>query len=115
VKSSAFIVDSTSAPVASLFIVSTWIGFEIGLIQDGLNVIGSTANAYDVFLNTIPYRFYPIAVLFFVFFTSYTERDFGPMLKAERRAFFEGKHSSDTAKVNALQLITMKYSAAVKK
>jgi Na+/H+ antiporter NhaC len=97
----AFIVDSTSAPVASLFIVSTWIGFEIGLIQDGLNVIGSTANAYDVFLNTIPYRFYPIAVLFFVFFTSYTERDFGPMLKAERRAFFEGKHSSDTAKVNA--------------
>jgi Na+/H+ antiporter NhaC len=96
----AFIVDSTSAPVASLFIVSTWIGFEIGLIQDGLNSVGINENAYDVFLSTIPYRFYPIAVLFFVFFSSYTQRDFGPMLKAERRALHEGKLVSDDAKVN---------------
>jgi Na+/H+ antiporter NhaC len=100
----AFIVDSTSAPVASLFIVSTWIGFEIGLIQDGLNIIGMNENAYDVFLSTIPYRFYPIAVLFFVFFSSYTQRDFGPMLKAERRAFNEGKLQSDDVKAERFAL-----------
>ncbi|MDP2303709.1 MAG: Na+/H+ antiporter NhaC family protein [Ignavibacteria bacterium] len=82
----AFIVDSTSAPVTSLFIVSTWIGFEIGLIQDGLKLISSTENAYDVFLQTIPYRFYPIAMIFFVFLISFTKRDYGAMYKAEMRA-----------------------------
>lgn len=82
----AFIVDSTSAPVASIMIVSTWIGFEIGLIQDGLRLINSDANAYDTFIQTIPYRFYPIAMIFFVFYSTYVQKDFGPMLDAERRA-----------------------------
>jgi len=91
----SFIVDATAAPVASIFIVSSWIGFEIGLIQDGLNSIGSTENAYNVFLQTIPYRFYPIAMLIFVFMVSYFERDFGPMLTAERRSVTTGKVSRD--------------------
>lgn len=82
----AFIVDATAAPIASIFIISSWIGFEVGLIQEGLITIGSTENAYSVFIETIPYRFYPIALIFFVFFLSYTQRDFGPMLKAERNA-----------------------------
>jgi len=82
----AYIVDSTAAPVASLVIVSSWIGFEVGLISEGLNAIGSNQSAYDVFLQTIPYRFYPIAALVFVFLTSYLNRDFGPMYKAEMRA-----------------------------
>lgn len=91
----SFIVDATAAPVASIFIVSSWIGFEIGLIQDGLNAIGSAENAYNVFLQTIPYRFYPIAMLIFVFMVSYYERDFGPMLSAERRSVTTGKVSRD--------------------
>lgn len=94
----AFIVDSTSAPVTSLFIVSTWIGFEIGLIQDGLRTIASTENAYDVFLRTIPYRFYPIAMIFFVFITSYMKRDYGPMYHAEVRAS-NGQVSRPGAKI----------------
>lgn len=92
----AFIVDATSAPVASIFIVSSWIGYEVGLIQDGLNTIGSSLNAYSVFLDTIIFRFYPLAMLFFVFFIAYTKRDFGSMLKAERRAVKEGKVSNST-------------------
>ena len=87
----AYIVDSTAAPIASVVIISTWIGYELGLIGEGLKVIGWSESAYDVFLSTIPYRFYPIAALFFVFITSYLERDFGPMLKAERRARKTGK------------------------
>jgi Na+/H+ antiporter NhaC len=89
----AFIVDATAAPVASVFIVSSWIGYEIGLIQQGLNSIGSAENAYDVFIQTIPYRFYPIAMLLFVFFNSYLQRDFGSMYRAEMRALKEGKVS----------------------
>ena len=87
----SFIVDATAAPVASVFIISSWIGYEVGLIQDGLTMIGSDANAYTTFLATIPFRFYPIVMLFFVFLISYTGRDFGPMHKAEKRALIEGK------------------------
>jgi Na+/H+ antiporter NhaC len=87
----SFIVDATAAPVASVFIISSWIGYEVGLIQDGLIMIGSDANAYTTFLATIPFRFYPIVMLFFVFLISYTRRDFGPMYKAEKRALIEGK------------------------
>ncbi|MCH8034427.1 MAG: Na+/H+ antiporter NhaC family protein [Bacteroidetes bacterium] len=98
----AFIVDATAAPVASIFIISSWIGYEVGLIQDGLTMIGSDANAYATFLATIPYRFYPIVMLFFVFLISYLQRDFGPMYKAERRALVEGKlfNGEDKAKTD---------------
>ena len=98
----SFIVDATSAPVASIFIVSSWIGYEVGLIQDGLNAIGSNLNAYSVFLDTIIFRFYPIAMLFFVFLVSITNRDFGSMLKAERRVVREGKVSASTSSINKL-------------
>ncbi len=100
----AYIVDSTAAPVASLVIISTWIGYELGLIAEGLKTIGSTENAYDVFLKTIPYRFYPIAAIFFVFLTSFLQRDFGPMLKAEIRARREGKLTSDDSEIKTLEL-----------
>ncbi len=82
----AYIVDSTAAPVASIVIISTWIGYEVGLISDGLQSINSTQNAYDVFIASIPYRFYPIAAIFFVFLTSYLGRDFGAMYKYEKKA-----------------------------
>jgi Na+/H+ antiporter NhaC len=95
----AFVVDSTAAPVASIFIVSSWIGYEIGLIQDGLAIINSDINPYELFLQTIPYRFYPIAMLLFVFLIGYSQRDFGPMLKAEKRALLEGKVIRDDAVV----------------
>ncbi len=98
----SFIVDATSAPVASIFIVSSWIGYEVGLIQDGLTAIGSDLNAYSVFLDTIIFRFYPIAMLFFVFLVSATGRDFGSMLKAERRAIKDGKISSASSSISAI-------------
>ncbi len=96
----SFFVDATAAPVASIFIVSSWIGYEVGLIQNGLNTIGSSENAYDIFLKTIPYRFYPILMLIFVFFTAFFQRDFGPMYKAEKRAVEEGKLNRDNATIS---------------
>ncbi|MFC2103666.1 Na+/H+ antiporter NhaC family protein, partial [Bacteroidota bacterium] len=58
--------------------------------------IGSEASAYSTFLETIPYRFYPIAMLFFVFLISWSQRDFGSMRKAEKRAILENKVSADS-------------------
>lgn len=99
----AYIVDSTAAPIASIVLISTWIGYELGLINDGLRSIGSDANAYDVFLQTIPYRFYPIAAMFFVFLTSVMRRDFGPMYKAEKRASLTGQLTEKDAKIEGLK------------
>lgn len=87
----SFIVDAGAATVASVFIVSTWIGYEVGLIADGLRMIGSSEEPYSVFLQTIPYRFYPIFTLILVFLIAWMNRDFGPMLAAERRARTTGE------------------------
>ena len=79
----AFIIDATAAPIAGLAIISTWIGLEVGLINDSFNQIGVKVDAFGVFLNTIPFRFYNILILVFVVFTTVMLRDFGPMRKAE--------------------------------
>jgi Na+/H+ antiporter NhaC len=93
----SFIVDAGAATVASVMIISTWIGYEVGLIEQGLKMIGSTEEPYAVFLQTIPYRFYPIFTLLLVFLIGFMGRDFGPMLAAERRARSTGKVLRDGA------------------
>ncbi len=96
----AYIVDSTAAPIAAIAVISTWVGFEISLIGDALRTAASQStdpaaaaqllqgaqNPFNVFLHSIPYLFYPILTLAFVLMVALTGRDFGPMLKAERRA-----------------------------
>lgn len=93
----SFIVDAGAATVASIMIISTWIGYEVGLIEQGLKIINSSEDAYAVFLQTIPYRFYPIFTLILVFLVGFMGRDFGPMLVAERRARTTGKVMRDGA------------------
>lgn len=80
----AYIVDSTAAPVATLALVSTWVGFEVGLIGDGLAKAGMTTDPYAFFLEGWAYRFYPILTVVFVGAIALSGRDFGPMLAAER-------------------------------
>jgi len=87
----AYLVDSTAAPVAGLAVISTWIGVEIGFFNDQLDYLqGVATNGYDFFFQILPYRFYCIFALALVFLVAFTGRDFGPMLKAERRALKEG-------------------------
>ena len=95
----AYLVDSTAAPVAAIVPISTWVGYEISLIADGLRIAAeqqaatpalaeslATASPFTVFIATIPYRFYPLLALVFVFLTSALGRDLGPMARAEARA-----------------------------
>ena len=82
----AYIVDSTSAPVVAVAFVTTWIGAELSYIQDGINAIGLDASAYSVFFHSLAYSFYPFLTLGFVLMIILSGRDFGPMLKAERKA-----------------------------
>ena len=84
----AYIVDSTAAPVATVAVVSTWIGYQIGLLDDVF--ADSGLSGYDLFLDILPYSFYSFFTLFFVLVVAVTMRDFGPMARAERRAVHEG-------------------------
>jgi Na+/H+ antiporter NhaC len=82
----AYIVDSTAAPVTSVSPISTWIGYEIGLIGTAFAAIGLEWSPYTAFLASIPYRFYPLLALVLGFTIAATRKDFGPMQKAEQRA-----------------------------
>jgi len=97
----AYVVDSTAAPVSSLALVTTWIGFEVGLINEAISTIdGLSLSGYGVFLESILYRFYPWLALIFVLAIAVTDREFGPMYDAEKRARETGEVLGESAKVD---------------
>ncbi|EAL4139235.1 Na+/H+ antiporter NhaC family protein [Campylobacter upsaliensis] len=88
----AFIIDSTAAPVAGIAIISTWIGLEVSLIKNAYASIGiDNISAFGIFVETIPYRFYNIFMLFFVALTAIMRREFGSMYAAQIRAKTTGQ------------------------
>jgi len=97
----AYLVDATAAPVAGLAIISTWVAGEIGFIQKGFVEAGypEAVNGFDLFVASIPYRFYVLLALVFVFLVALGRRDFGPMLHAEREALAGRQHDRSLALV----------------
>jgi Na+/H+ antiporter NhaC len=90
----SFLVDATAAPVASISPVSSWVGFEVDLIQAELDKIvervgtadiGIKTSGFAVFLQSIKYRYYPIHMLVIILMLIIAERDFAGMLIAERK------------------------------
>jgi len=94
----AYLVDSTAAPVSTIAVITTWIGFQVGLIDSAIQGLdGLNHTPYMLFLQSIPYSFYPFLAIFFVFLVIYTGKDFGPMYKAEVRARQSGEVISSSA------------------
>lgn len=93
----SFIIDSTSAPVSGIALISSWIAVEIISIEKGLEIVGSNTNGFSLFVNSIPFTFYCLFAISFVFVNSLIGKDFGPMLKAEQRAL-RGQTISDESK-----------------
>lgn len=86
-----------AAPSASLFI-SDWIALKIGMISQGLLAAGLiNVSLMSAYISSIPYNLYSIFTLAFVGMIVITGLDYGPMLKAERRAIKTGKFCSDEA------------------
>jgi len=79
----AYLVDSTAAPIASIALITTWVGAELSYIQDGIKQLNLDETPYMVFLNSLQYAFYPIFTLGFILILIFSGRDFGPMRKAE--------------------------------
>jgi Na+/H+ antiporter NhaC len=97
----AYIVDSTAAPISTLAFVTTWIGYQVGLLGTAIEGIeGFSQGAYSVFLSSLPYNFYPFLALFFVFLIAYSRYDFGPMYEAEKRARETGEVLGTEAQVD---------------
>lgn len=90
----AYMVDSTAAPISTVALVSTWVGYQISLFETQAEA--SSTTPYDLFLSMLPYSFYSFFTIFFVLAIAVTCRDFGPMLTAERRAV-KGKLLRDGA------------------
>ena len=82
----AYLIDSTAAPVAGLSLLSTWVAIEIDYIHEGLLSLPLETNiqAMDLFVGSIPYRFYVLSALLFIPVLALTGRDFGPMWRAEK-------------------------------
>ncbi len=87
----AFIVDSTSSPIAGLALLSTWVAYEMSVIREGFAHLGNavpveTAAPFSWLVMSLPYRFYNWFVLLLVFLVVWRMRDWGPMLTAEKAA-----------------------------
>lgn len=53
-----YIVDSTSSAVACVALVSTWIAFQLSMIEEGYRLAGHAVNPYAAFLQSLPYNFH---------------------------------------------------------
>ena len=79
----AFLVDATSAPIAGLAVVSTWIAYEVSLLGAVGQELGIAKSGYSMFFDALSFRFYCLLMITFVFLHILMGRDFGPMKNAE--------------------------------
>ena len=91
----AFLVDATSAPIAGLAVISTWIAFEVGLLGEIGATLGVGKSGYAMFFDALSFRFYCLLMIAFVFAHIFLNRDFGPMKTAQERANAEGPNGAD--------------------
>ncbi len=85
----SYLVDSTAAPVAAIAFVTTWIGAELGYIENAISNIApirESEGVFSIFISSLQYSFYPIFTLIFIFILIMKSRDYGPMLRAEKKA-----------------------------
>ncbi|KAL0212833.1 hypothetical protein RCL1_006459 [Eukaryota sp. TZLM3-RCL] len=82
----SFILDSMGSSPTSIFIVTSWVGFELALIKEELLQNQVEYDSFMFYLESIPYAFYPIMAIIFVAIIVLSGRDFGPMYTAEVEA-----------------------------
>ena len=81
----AWILDSTSSPVAILIPFIGWGVYIMGLIQAEFDNLGVKASDYTTFVQAIPFQFYAILAILMIPLIAVTKFDFSQMKKAEIR------------------------------
>src|SRR5699024_7852004 len=96
----AYLVDATAAPVATVALVSTWIGAMVGFIADAeAKMPNFNESAYAVFISSLTYNFYAFFTILFVLIIAWSGRDFSTMLKS-RINLYKAKHDPTLDKYN---------------
>ena len=80
----SYIVDSTSSPIACIAFISTWIAYQLSMIQEGLKQLGIKDNPYVLFFHSIPYNFYCLFTLALVILVIWKDINIGYMANAEK-------------------------------
>jgi tetracycline resistance efflux pump len=88
----SYILDSTSAPKCILIPLNAWGAFVIGLLA-----AQNMENPVRTIISSMPFNFYAIIALLLVLFVVITQKDIGPMKKAEIRVKQENKLLRDGA------------------
>jgi Na+/H+ antiporter NhaC len=88
----AYIGDSISAPTCILIPLNAWGAYIMGLIA-----AQGFENPFNVMVHAFPYNFYPMLALALVLVVVLSQKDVGPMKKAEERARKTGKVLRDGA------------------
>ncbi|MER2090795.1 MAG: Na+/H+ antiporter NhaC family protein [Sporosarcina sp.] len=81
----AWIIDSTSSPVAVLIPFIGWGVYIMGLIKNEFDLLNITTSEFSTLVQVIPFQFYAILAVLMVPLVAMTKLDFGPMARAERR------------------------------
>ncbi len=102
----AYLVDSTTAPIAGLAVVSTWIGYEVGLFTEVANSLEIQRDGYSMFFDALGFRFYCMMTIIFVIANAISGVDYGPMRKAQIRARRTGADDSGDAKIKTSRVFT---------
>lgn len=82
----AFILDSTSSPVAILVPFIGWGVYIMGLLQKEFTALGLETSDWQAFIQAIPFQFYAFLAIFIVPLVAIKKLDFGPMADAEAQA-----------------------------
>lgn len=82
----AWILDSTSSPVAILIPFIGWGVYIMGLIQSEFDNLGVKASDYTTFVQAIPFQIYAILAIIMIPLIAFTKIDFFQMKKAEQKA-----------------------------
>lgn len=80
----AWILDSTSSPVAILIPFIGWGVYIMGLIQAEFDNLGVMESDYTAFVQAIPFQRYAILAIIMIPLVAFTHKDFSLMKKAEQ-------------------------------
>ncbi|MBV6683942.1 Na+/H+ antiporter NhaC family protein [Rossellomorea sp. RS05] len=82
----AWIIDSTSSPVAVLVPFIGWGVYIMGLIKKEFDHLDITTSEFSTLVHVIPFQFYALLAVSMVPLVALLKLDFGPMKLAEDRA-----------------------------
>lgn len=113
----AWILDSTSSPVAILIPFIGWGVYIMGLIQAEFEKLEVANSDYTTFVQAIPFQIYAILAIVMIPLVAFTKKDFSQMKKAEIRAALQeysfeeaNPEEAQTSKASAKQSTTEEYS-----